>query len=80
MVAATPLYMEIMTEIFVVYTNGITKISSPQVHENMVQLCIERSSSPKKSHGFKRREIQHDAIGDFSIFSTSCQLHLGIVG
>ena len=54
MVAATPLYMEIMTEIFVVYTNGITKISSPQVHENMVQLCIERSSSPKKVTWFQK--------------------------
>ena len=53
-VAATPLYMEIMTEIFVVYTNGITKISSPQVHENMVQLCIERSSSPKKVTWFQK--------------------------
>ena len=52
--AATPLYMEIMTEIFVVYTNGITKISSPQVHENMVQLCIERSSSPKKVSWFQK--------------------------
>ena len=54
MVAATPLYMEIMTEIFVVYTNGITKISSPQHHENMVQLCIERSSSPKKVTWFQK--------------------------